>query len=171
MRLGSYVAKMYQLGYVTQDIERAIAHFQEKLGIGEFWRLTTDGLVDYRGGQAPFRIHVALANLGDKQIELIEPIEGVNDFYTDGLDLGRSVAVLHHYAALVEGPETNWEVMKDVVRASGYDIVVADRSAPGEKREVHFAYADTRADYGHYLEFIWRSPENQAWHESMPNYG
>jgi hypothetical protein len=129
-------------------------------------------MVDYRGGQAPFRIRVALANLGDKQFELIEPIEGVvNDFYTQGLDLTRAVAVLHHYAILVEGPEANWAAMQDVVRRCGYEFVLADAAVPGEARPMHFAYADTRADYGHYLEFIWRGPENQAWHDSLPNYG
>ena len=169
MMLGSYVSKMFQFGYVTRDIEAAVAQFSRRLGIETFERLTTDGLVDYRGGQAPFRIHVALANLGDKQVELIQPIEGVVDFYTNGLDLDRSVAVLHHYGILVEGPETAWSDMKAVVADSGIDIVLADRAAPGTTRPMHFAYADTRADYGHYLEFLWRGPESQRRHDSMPD--
>jgi hypothetical protein len=168
MLLGSYLSKMYQFGYVTKDIERAISHFRRKMGIEEFVRLETDAIVDYRGGQAPFRIKVALANLGDKQVELIEPIEGVNDFYEGGLDLDGAVAVLHHFGVLVEGPEANWDAMKGVVRECGYDIPLADRGANAD-RPMHFAYADTRADYGHYIEFLWRGAEAQRGHDSMPN--
>ena len=167
MRLGSYLTRMYQLGYVTRDIDRAVAHYQDKLGIREFVRRETDGLVDYRGGRAPFRIHVALANLGDKQVELIQPIEGVSDFYTDGLDLDAAVAVLHHFGILVDGPEAEWDAMKAVVRQAGYEIVLED--APAPDGQMHFAYADTRADYGHYMEFLWRGPQAQAWHDSMPD--
>jgi len=166
MRLGSYVANMYQLGYVTADMDRAVAQFRKQMGIQDFLQFETDSLVDYKDGQAKFRIRVALANLGERQVELIQPIEGVTDFYFGGLDLTRSAAVLHHYGILVEGPEENWTTMKDVVRACGYPIVVQDR-APAGTEGTHFAYVDARPDYGHYLEFLWRGAESQRRHESM----
>jgi len=166
VQLGAYLASTFQLGYVTADMGRAVAVFKEKLGIREFAQFETDSVVRLRDGEAPFRIHVALANLHDRQVELIQPIEGVVDFYSEGLDLGRSAAVLHHVGILVGGPEAEWERMKSVVRQAGYEFVLEDMRS---SRDTHFAYADARADYGHYLEFLWRGPEAQSRHASMPD--
>jgi hypothetical protein len=167
MKLGGYVANMYQFGYVTKDIDRAIAHFGETQGIEQFFQIEIDAAARLNGEEAPFVMRVALANIGDKQVELIQPIRGVYDFYTQGLDLDRSVVALHHVGLLVKGPESAWDEMRESVQAGGRKIVLEDMIPRPSSQ--HFAYLDTRADYGHYLEFLWRGPEAQKFHESMPD--
>jgi len=167
MKLGSYVANMYQFGYVTKDIDRACEHFRQTQGIEEFFRIEIDAVARLNGEEAPFVIRVALANLGDRQVEVIQPLRGVTDFYTRGLDLDSSVVTLHHFGMLVKGPEEAWDEMKATLSAGGKRLVLEDQMPRPASQ--HFAYFDTRADYGHYLEFLWRGPDAQKFHESMPD--
>ena len=166
MKVSKLLANVYQFGYVTRDIEHAVRHFGERMGIREFTRLETDSIAELHGEHVKFRIKVALANLKDRQIELIEPIEGVTKFYQEGLDLKDRVAVLHHLGIRVWGPEVEWDAAKAAVRGAGYEIVLSDTRERGTKG-THFAYADTRADCGHYSELLWFGADSQAWHESL----
>ncbi len=165
MKLGAHIANMYQFGYVTTDIDRACEHFHKTLGIEDFFRREIDAVAELDGEEAPFVIRLAMANLGEKQVEIIQPIRGVTDFYTKGLDLEGSVVALHHFGVLVNGSEAAWDEMKADLNAAGTRLVLQDQQPRPASQ--HFAYFDTRADYGHYLEFLWRGPEAQAFHQSM----
>jgi len=168
--LAGHFAKANQLGYVTKDMDRALLHFQRTMGIQEFTRREADSMVDLHGRTVPFRIELALANIGDRQIEIIRPLDGMTDFYFHpGIDLEGRVAALHHLGVTVEGPESNWEQMQQVVRAAGYDIVLQDQPEEDPPMRIRFLYADTRADFGHYLEFIWYDATAWAWNRSMPD--
>jgi len=165
MKFGSYIQNIYQFGYVTRDMDAAKQRVKETLGIESFHERESSRIVQLHGQQSVFRINVALANFGDKQVELIEPVEGVVDFYYGGLDLSRSPLVLHHMGILIERPEDNWEPMREAVGAAGYPIVLEG----GDLQFLKFAYADTRPDFGHYIEFLGLTAEALAWHRSLPD--
>ena len=165
MKLGSYLQHMYQFGYVTRDMEAAKRRIIETMGVETFLERESNRTVELFGRPSPFRIQIALANIGDKQIEIILPLEGVIDFYYQGLDLDRGPLTLHHMGVMVENPDTEWASMREAVRAAGYSVALDSDDATF----VRILYADTRADLGHYVEFLGFSAEGLAAHRSMPD--
>ena len=72
-----------QLGYVVPDIHAAMRHWAEVLGIGP-WFYTGCNQIEngvINGKDAPFSVKIAIANSGDMQIELIEPVEGPTPYH------------------------------------------------------------------------------------------
>lgn len=169
MELAAYLAKAYQFGYVCRDIEACADHFRKTLGIREFFRTQTDIACLHEGAERPFRIKVALASTSDRQIELIEPVEGVNDFYNGVLEASGRDVMFHHVGVLVSGGEDAWQAIREDVQSAGYPIEVEDKVGPGITRHTHFLYIDTRPLFGHRLEFLWRDAEADRWHVTLPN--
>ncbi|MFC3678422.1 VOC family protein [Ferrovibrio xuzhouensis] len=85
-----------QLGYVVHDIEKAMKHWTDNLGIGPFVYIPRVGMSDFRYRGKPYEIElsIALANSGDVQIELIQQRNDVPSIYAD--DLRKYGEVLHH---------------------------------------------------------------------------
>jgi hypothetical protein len=165
VKLGSYLQHMYQFGYVTRDMEAAKRRITETMGVETFHERESKRTVELFGRPSPFRIQVALANIGDKQIEIILPLEGVVGFYYDGLNLDRGPLALHHIGIMVADPDEAWEPMRKAVREAGY-VAALESDDP---TFVRILYADTRADLGHYVEFLGFSAEALALHRNMPN--
>jgi catechol 2,3-dioxygenase-like lactoylglutathione lyase family enzyme len=63
-----------QNGYVVRDVEAAMKHWTEVLGIGPFFYFERVPIEDfcYRGEPSPIQVSIALANSGPLQIELIQ---------------------------------------------------------------------------------------------------
>ncbi|MEJ0043875.1 MAG: VOC family protein [Rhizomicrobium sp.] len=83
--------KVCQNGYVVRDIEAAMRHWTEVLGVGPFYyieRVKMDWF-RYRGAPSDAEISIALANTGDLQIELIQPRNDAPSMYRDFLAGGR----------------------------------------------------------------------------------
>jgi len=79
-----------QSGYVVRDIEAALAHWTEVLGVGPFFYFERVPIEDfrYRGESSPLEVSIALANSGDLQIELIEQRNDAPSMYRDFLAAG-----------------------------------------------------------------------------------
>jgi len=91
-----------QLGYVVDDIEAAMGHWVENLGVGPFYFLPSPPLQEltYRGRPTAARIAVALSFSGPLQIELIEPLDDEPTPYRDFR--AAHGTGLHHVARFVE---------------------------------------------------------------------
>jgi hypothetical protein len=79
-----------QNGYVVRDIEAALEHWTETLGVGPFWlfeRVPVENF-QYRGEPSPIELSIALANSGDLQIELIQQRNDAPSMYRDFLAAG-----------------------------------------------------------------------------------
>ena len=66
--------KVCQNGYVVRDIEAAMKHWIEVMGVGP-WFYIEDVKTDWfkhRGIDSDVKMSIALANSGDLQIELIQ---------------------------------------------------------------------------------------------------
>jgi hypothetical protein len=163
--LGSYFKDIYQMGYVTRDLDRAKRRVMDVMGVTSFHDVNADFPVRLRGRSAQYRIRGALANLGDKQIELIEPMGDVEEFYTEGLDLDTAVMRLHHVGILVAQPSDAWSKLSIEAEKAGYPIVLEG----GNEEFFCFTYADSRADLGHYVEFLGMTDAALAWHRSLPD--
>ncbi|MCS3505115.1 VOC family protein [Achromobacter sp. JUb104] len=77
-----------QVGYVVRDIEKAMKHWSEVLGVGPWFYKEEVGTTEFRyRGQVsqPPRLSIALANSGDLQIELIQQRDDAPSLYLDSL--------------------------------------------------------------------------------------
>ena len=88
---------LYQLGYVVGDIEKACRHFESAFGIGPFSppaEVDMSGAV-LRGKTVETKILVSFAQLGDVQVEFIQPLEGENPYIEY---LAKNGDGIHHLA-------------------------------------------------------------------------
>lgn len=84
-----------QVGYVVRDIEKAMKHWSEVLGVGPWFYKEEVGTTEFRyRGQVsqPPRLSIALANSGDLQIELIQQRDDAPSLYLDSLRKGGECA-------------------------------------------------------------------------------
>jgi hypothetical protein len=79
-----------QNGYVVRDIEAAMKHWVEVLGVGPWFYLEHFPITDfrYRDTPSPVDVSIALANSGTLQIELIEQRNDAPSMFRDFLDAG-----------------------------------------------------------------------------------
>lgn len=74
----------HQVAYVVRDLDAAVRHWADALGVGPWsvWTLTPDVLNDavYRGEPATFSFRHALAWSGPLQFELVQPLDGPSIF-------------------------------------------------------------------------------------------
>ena len=139
-----------QLGYVVHDIEAAMRHWVDVLGVGPWYyvdRLPVTNFL-YRGEPSDVHASIALANSDGTQIELIQQRNAAPSMYRD---------------FLAEGPEglqhvSTWPVDYDgVVKAAlarGYRI-----GQSGESPRGPFAYFETaRAHRGTVMEIAAMTP-------------
>lgn len=158
MSLLSYHGGAYQLGYVTRDLDRALAFLGEKFGAEHFVTRTPELLVSVGGEQRPLTMRVGMTNIGDKQLEVIEPVSGAVEIYTDGIDFDRSLICFHHVGIDVGGAAADWAGLEKEVRRSGENFALSFAADARGEPLVRYAYVDTRPDVGHYTEYLWFAP-------------
>lgn len=148
--LADLLANVWQFGYVTNDLDGAIALMSERFGLEHCLKLPAGGTFFVGDQPGEFEARFAMGSRGGTIIELIEPVSGHIDFYTRVLPADRQeVAVrLHHIATFIEGGDDEWERLRRILAASqlkfDYTLVIPDRVRAG--------YIDTTAELGHWLE-------------------
>ncbi len=155
MALGDRWGELFQLSYITRDLDAAMAHCKAKLGVPHFE--TTDAEVEVLsyGKLRPLKIRAAFGNVGRHQLELIEPVSGAIEIYTEAVDLSAHIVNFHHIAIAVRGGIEQWLELLEEVRASGDEFAFLCPPEPGPDDKVCFAYVDTRHSIGHYTEYLW----------------
>jgi hypothetical protein len=140
----------YQIAYVTRDIAKALADFREASGGAEpsvYYEGETS--LETPSGNGIAKLKLALIWVGDVQYEFIEPISGLVDVYRDGLPAGDGVA-FHHIAMRVD----DWDGFRAEVDRQPWPVV-----HEGGHDLFRFLYLDARAVLGHYVEYVWMTPE------------
>lgn len=93
-----------QLGFVVRDIEKAMAHWSEVLGVGPWFyvdRPPENSEFRYFGKPSPYpHISIALANAGPLQVELIQQRDESPSLYLDSLR--RTGECAQHFAFWTE---------------------------------------------------------------------
>ncbi len=133
-----------QNGYVVRDIEAALKHWTEVLGVGPFYRIEKVAVEDfrYKGTSSAIELTIALANTGDLQIELIEQTNDAPSMYRDFLAAGNEG--LQHLAYW----PADFEQELNHALESGYRIGQEGRiGEPGR-----FVYLETEAHPGTVIE-------------------
>jgi hypothetical protein len=138
-----------QLGYVVRDIEDAMRHWAETLGVGPWFYLERFPVRDfrYKGEPSAAAFSVALAHSGATQVELIQPRDDGPSMYRDFLAGGREG--LQHVSA--------WPVDYDgVLRAALARGLKVGQS--GDTSRGPFAYFETEARPGTVMEIAALTP-------------
>ncbi|MCI3134753.1 VOC family protein [Phenylobacterium aquaticum] len=129
-----------QNGYVVRDIRAAMDHWVNVVGVGP-WFFVEEVKTDYfrhRGATSDMRMSVALANSGDLQIELIQPLNDAPSLYKEFLDAGREG--LQHLAYWTE----DFQGLYDRALSLGYR---AGHEGQIGGEQGRFAYFDTEGPH------------------------
>lgn len=134
-----------QNGYVVRDLQAALRHWVDVLGVGP-WFCFEPVTIDWfrhRGRESDLAMSVALANSGDLQIELIQQTNEAPSMYREFLAAGREG--LQHVAYWT----SDYQALYDRALALGYRVG-HEGQIGGEKGR--FAYFDTETHPGTVVE-------------------
>jgi len=134
-----------QNGYVVHDIEAALKHWTEVLGVGPFFYAESVKCAwfRYHGQASPLEMSLALGNSGDLQIELIQQRNDAPSMYRDFLNAGREG--LHHVAYWTKTYRADYER----ALALGYKI---GHEGQANGPDTGFVYFDTETHPGTVVE-------------------
>lgn len=139
-----------QVALVVEDLDEAVRRYWTRCGIGP-WRIYTyePPLVKdmtYRGRRHDYRMRLALTQVGDMTLELIQPLSE-ESVYTE--HLRAKGPGLHHIGIFVPSVE---EAAAEAARG-GVQVLQSGRGY-GLRGDGAFAYMDTEALLGMIVEFI-----------------
>jgi len=143
-RLGT--TTITQVGIIVKDIETKVQAWADVLGLPVPKIIITDkvdvAMTEYEGKSTPARAKLAFFQLGQVDLELIEPIDGPST-WRDQLDQqGES---LHHIAFEIKGMQEKIAFLE----SKGLRLVQR-----GEYTGGRYAYVDGRAQLGTVLELL-----------------
>ena len=133
-----------QNGYVVRDIEMALSHWTEVLGVGPFFYFERVPVEDfrYRGEPSPVEVSIALANSGALQIELIQQRNEAPSMYRDFLAAGREG--LQHLACWTD----DFDALLSLAAEQGHGVGQSGCIGANGR----FAYLETEAHPGTVME-------------------
>ncbi len=134
-----------QNGYVVRDIEAAMDHWINVLGVGPWFyieQVKTDSF-RHRGVDSAPEISIALANSGDLQIELIQQRNNAPSMYKEFLESGSEG--LQHMSFWTN----EYQALYDRALSLGYKVGHEGQIGGEQGR---FAYFDTEVHRGTVVE-------------------
>lgn len=143
--MSRFFGKVCQNGYVVRDIEAALKHWTEVMGVGPFFyidRVKWDWFT-YKGEPSPVEMSIALGNTGDLQIELIQQRNDAPSMYMDFLNAGHEG--LQHMSYWT----TDYQAAYDRAIAAGYKVGHEGQIGGEQGR---FVYFDTQTHPGTVIE-------------------
>jgi methylmalonyl-CoA/ethylmalonyl-CoA epimerase len=144
------VRTISQVALVVEDLDEAMRRYWSQCGIGP-WRVYTyqPPLVKemtYRGRRHDYRMRLALTQVGEVTLELIQPLSDEN-VYTE--HLRAKGPGLHHIGIVVPSIE---EAVAEA-RRGGIEVLQSGRGY-GLRGDGAYAYMDTEPLLGMIVEFI-----------------
>lgn len=158
MHIGGHYGDLVQMSYVTRDMDAAIALAGSELGIDGFSRSESEIEVLSFGEKRMLGVKAAIANFGSRQFEIIQPVSGAIEIYTEAVDLSGRILNFHHVGIAVPGPCAAWNALLEEVRAAGDEFAYLFPAVPSPDDKLCFCYVDTRRRLGHYTEYLWADP-------------
>jgi hypothetical protein len=158
MQLGLRYGELFQLSYVTRDLDAALGHADAELGLTGFRSFEWAADVLAGGRVQRLAIRVAMAVVERRQFEIIEPVSGPIEVYTETIDLSARLLNFHHIGIAVRGDLAEWDNLLAEVRASGDEIAYLFPAQSSADAKTRLCYVDTRARLGHFTEYLWRDP-------------
>ncbi|WP_052890407.1 VOC family protein [Thermogemmatispora carboxidivorans] len=158
-------ARWFQVAYAVNDLAEAQRFFQETLGVPRFFVIEDIQFraYTYRGQPAYCRQHVAFGYAGPLQIELMQPLEGENSLTAFLRQRGPGV---HHLGLEVDDLEQVLGALQGASAPEGTEkVTIIESGIAGQG--TRFAFLDTLASSGTYLELVTLDEENRALFERI----
>ena len=138
--------KIIQVGIVVKDLDKAVKQYYEIFGAGP-WNIYTYGPPEmkngvYRGQPSDWSALIAFTWLGDRQLELIQPLKGPNIYYEF---LEKKGEGLHHIKEWVDDCQKTLEEYQK----KGIPVIQS-----GEFDGSKFYYLDTEPYLGILVEIV-----------------
>jgi hypothetical protein len=133
-------------------MDKAIDDFKRRLGATDVMSFEAPVPVRTAKGEGVNVLKTAFIWVGNLQYELIEPVSGLTDIYTEELPQDGRIK-FHHICMRID----DWPDFRARVEAAGHPVVLE-----GGGDFVKFLYLDARDTLGHYLEYVWIAPEQWA---------
>jgi hypothetical protein len=144
-----YKIGILQVCVVVRDVEKAVRHFEELLGIGPFaiYSVSSDDMpgVVYRGLAGDYKVKVAMTKVGGGVIELIENVRGKN-IYTEFLE--KHGEGIHHIGLVTEDFESIFKNFANRGLKPSLDGPIVGKTMG------RFTYFDTEPHVGGILELL-----------------
>lgn len=139
--------KAVQIGIVVKDLERTTELLSSFFGIGPFrfieWPNRPDSKYWYRGEEQKIKIRQAFVQVGNLELEFIQPVEGERNAYREFLE--ERGGGIHHVLFEVED-------MDAVVNAVGAQGVKPLQAGTGIRPGTKWTLLDTQDLIGFLLE-------------------
>ncbi len=142
----------YQNAYITRDIDKAVESFRARGGVQDARVFEAAVEVQTPGGRGMAVSKLSFIWIDNLQYELIQPVSGLVDIYRDALPADDSPK-FHHICMRVD----NWQDFRARVERQPLAVVLE-----GGSEHLRFLYLDARDFLGHYLEYVWMTPERWA---------
>ena len=153
---GLQLKRLVQIGIVVADRDQTTRLLTSLFGIGPFrlveWPDRAESKYYYRGAEEHIRIRQAFVQLGDVEVELIQPLEGRSG-YSDFLD--QTGGGIHHVLFEVNDLDP---VVEELAK-SGVTVLQA---GTGIRPGTRWALLDTREMLGFYVELRHRPGESDG---------
>jgi methylmalonyl-CoA/ethylmalonyl-CoA epimerase len=153
---GIQIKRLVQIGIVVADRDRTTRLLTSLFGIGPFrfveWPDRRESRYYYRGAEEHIRIKQAFVQLGDVEVELIQPLEGRNA-YRDFLD--QTGGGIHHVLFEVND-------IDPVIRKLSESGVTVLQSGTGIRPGTRWALMDTQKLLGFLVELRHRPGESDG---------
>jgi hypothetical protein len=143
---------LYQLGFVTRDLDAAMALLGDRYGIARFRRRRVNAWME-----------TAHAYAGTTMIELIAVGDDAPPLYRDHVSAD-DTARLHHLGHRI-ADVAGWEKLETALAESGLAVPMKGAAMDGHLR---YAYVETRADLGIYTEYVWLTGPAEAIYDDVP---
>lgn len=133
--------KLHHVGVVVKDMDKAIAHL-ESMGFGEFkGRGDARSVIipfkgELRGKPAEWKTKISNGQMGDVQLELLEPVEGAQALKESLDETGEG---LHHIGFLSD--DVDADIEKGLKQ--GFKIWTASKRPDGKTAFVYFLPTET----------------------------
>lgn len=139
-----------QIGFVVKDLDKAMESYWTNFGVGP-WKIYTYGSplvkdTTFRGESRDFHMRIAIANVENVMIELIQHLDGETVYKEFGEKAGEGV---QHLGIFVDS-------LADAVKeaeAAGFRVIQSGRGY-GATGDGGFAYLDTEEELGTIYELI-----------------
>jgi methylmalonyl-CoA/ethylmalonyl-CoA epimerase len=153
---GLQLKRLVQIGIVVADRDQSTRLLTSLFGIGPFrlveWPDRAESKYYYRGAEEHIRIRQAFVQLGDVEVELIQPLEGRSG-YSDFLD--QTGGGIHHVLFEVSDIDP---VIQELAK-SGVTVL---QSGTGIRPGTRWVLLDTREMLGFYVELRHRPGESDG---------
>jgi hypothetical protein len=139
----------YQNAYVTRNVDKWVDTFRQRARVDRVLTYEGSTPVAVRGDAGIQTNKLAFIWVGDLQYELIQPVSGSVQIYSDALPADDGLQ-FHHICMRVP----DWETFRARVDDQPYPVALE-----GGNDKLRFLYLDAREFLGHYIEYTWMTAE------------